>query len=506
MDKKIKNTICLSGLKPERVWHYFGEITQIPHGSGNTKEISDYCVEFAKKHQLFYLQDESHNIIIKKPASPGAEQAPVTMLQGHLDMVCEQEKDSDLDMKKDGLKLYVEGDYISAEKTTLGGDDGIAVAMALAVLEDSELIHPPIEAVFTVDEEIGMLGAASLDKSVLSGTYLLNLDSEQEGSFLCGCAGGAKLTASFPLQEEENERISGEVEESEKLWVSLLVTGCIGGHSGAEIDKERANAIVLLGELLGKINRTIPFDLADLNGGGMDNAIARTAGARLRIRETDFSKLQALCGETTEIWKNEFRRTDGGIEIVLDHEIDQNPEISVYSKERKENLLFFMNVMPNGIEHFSADLPGMVETSLNVGILKTTREAVSFSFCIRSMVETRKEKLCERLQILTEHLGGTISISGSYPGWEFREESELRNCLVKVYEEQYRKQPQILVEHVGVECGMFMDAMEGLDGVSLGPDMEDIHTPRERLSISSVERVYTFLLEVLKQIAQRKSL
>ena len=478
----------LENLQPQRVFHYFEEITKIPHGSGNTKEMSDYLVNFAKEHGLRYIQDESNNVILFKPAAKGYENAPTVMLQGHMDMVCEKTPDSSHDFTKDALKLQVEGDFISAQGTTLGGDDGIAVAYGLALLEDETLEHPALEVVITVDEEIGLLGATALNAEPLQAKYLINLDSEEEGYLWAGCAGGMTAVSELPVryQEETNER-----------W-KVTVSGLAGGHSGAEIDKNRGNATFVLARFLKEAKEQGAYAISELNGGLKDNAIPRTAQALILAGKEEGTAIAAYAKVFTEALQKEYTGSDEGICVTVEAQgIGTEPVLHPVSQEK---VLFFLMQYPNGIQKMCGFMEGLVETSCNLGITKLTPKALVGSACVRSSVGSAKKALADKIAYLTEFLGGDFQIEGEYPSWEYKQDSTLRPLMVEVFREMYHREPEVKVIHAGLECGLFYEKIPGLDCVSLGPNMQDIHTTEEKLSISSVERVWEYLLEVLKKI------
>ena len=478
----------LENLQPERVFHYFEEITKIPHGSGNTREISDYLVSFAKEHGLRYIQDESNNVILFKPAAKGYENAPTVMLQGHMDMVCEKEPGSSHDFTRDALKLQVEGDYISAQGTTLGGDDGIAVAYGLALLEDDTLEHPALEVVITVDEEIGLLGATALDASPLQAKCLINLDSEEEGYLWAGCAGGMTAVSELPVryQEETNEK-----------W-KVTVSGLAGGHSGAEIDKNRANATLLLARFLKEAKEQGAYAISELKGGLKDNAIPRTANALILAGKEEGNAIAAYAKGFTEALKKEYTGSDEGICVTVEAQgIGTEPVLHPVSQEK---VLFFLLQYPNGIQKMCGFMDGLVETSCNLGITNLTPKALVGSASVRSSVGSAKKALADKIAYLTEFLGGEFQIEGDYPSWEYKQDSALRPLMVEVFREMYHREPEVKVIHAGLECGLFYEKIPGLDCVSLGPDMQNIHTTEEKLSVSSVERVWEYLLAVLKKI------
>ena len=475
----------LENCEPKRVFHYFEEICKIPHGSGNTRQISDYLVQFSKNHDLKYIQDEMNNVVIYKPGTAGYENAPTVIVQGHMDMVCEKRPDVDHDFTKDGLNLSVEGDYVSANGTTLGGDDGIAVAYGLALLESDTIAHPPLEVFITVDEEIGLLGAVGFDCSVLKGRRFINLDSEAEGSLWISCAGGLSGISHIPVTRLEAK--------GEKLTVKI--SGLMGGHSGAEIDKNRANANSLLGKFLHGLDAKAGYELISVQGGQKDNAITRESIAELLTVKENVEAVKEYAASMQTAWREEYTGTDEGITVTVTEEGEQDAK--VLHPTSKEKVVFFLVNVPYGVQKMSGTIKGLVETSTNIGILKTSENEVLGSSSIRSSVETARDALSDKIEYLTEFLGGEYERQGVYPAWEYRKDSPLRDKMVEVYEEMYGQKPNVVAIHAGLECGLFYKKMEGLDCVSLVPDMKDIHTSEEVLSISSTERVWKYLVKVL---------
>ena len=475
----------LERLEPRGVFRFFEELCAIPHGSGNTKGVSDWLMAFAQERKLEAYQDQLNNVIIIKEATPGYENAEPVLLQGHMDMVCEKAPGCTKDMDKEGLDLAVEGDTVYARGTTLGGDDGIAVAMALAILDAEGIPHPRLEAVFTVDEEIGMLGAVGMeDVSMLHGRRMLNLDSEVEGVFTVSCAGGNVTRCTLPIRREV---FDGQV-------LTITVGGLRGGHSGVEIDKGLGNACMLLGRVLNACGRETELRLISADGGLKDNAIPREATAV--VSAADSQAVKAVCAQLDAKLKNECRTTDPAVFVSV-REVGTGVPMDESSSLR---ILTFLTCAPNGIQAMSADIPGLVQTSLNLGILTTEEYTVNASFCVRSSVDSQKQMLVERLACLTETLGGSVAVFGDYSGWEYRPDSPLRELLVEVFTEQYGYAPKIEAIHAGVECGIFAGKLPGLDCVSMGPDLTEIHTCRERLHIASVQRLWAMVLETLKRM------
>lgn len=479
----------LNGLKPESVFRFFEEICNIPHGSGNTGAISDYCVDFAKVRNLNYIKDAHNNVIIYKEASKGYENHDMVIIQGHLDMVCEKDVDSNHDFEKDGLDLMVCDGYVSANKTTLGGDDGIAIAYALAILDDDSIAHPPIEAVFTVDEEVGMLGADAMDMSVLKGKYLLNIDSEEEGVFLTSCAGGMRADISIPVDYMSVEGLN---------QYRIELKGFEGGHSGTEIDKYHANAHVVLGRLLFALNANIRYSVANIVGGTKDNAIGSHVVCNIFAEEEDEEVLFEVARDVNEEILDEYHGSDENIEIIV------TPVSSTFDKmislKTREKLTFVLVNAPDGVVKMSREIEGMVETSLNCGTLQFEGDEIKIGYLIRSSIESAKFYVYHKLEYIASFLGLDIDYSGEYPGWNYKADSKLRTIMIDTYKEMYNKEPEVTAIHAGLECGLFADNIPDVDIVSFGPDILDIHTPKERLNIESTRRVYEFILEVLKRL------
>ncbi len=479
----------LADLKPELVFSYFEKICAIPHGSGNTAMISDYLTGFARDRQLDYLQDDYGNVIIWKKGGPGYEQLDPVILQGHMDMVCASEPDYEIDFQKEGLQLQVRDGKISARGTSLGGDDGIAVAYMLAILDMDDLPHPPLECVFTTDEEVGMLGAAALDMSVLKSRRMINLDSEEEGQFMVSCAGGLSLTTHLPLKREE---ASG-------ICATLEISGLKGGHSGMEIDKGRGNAILLMGRLLHYLQKEIPVQIISISGGTADNVIPDRSTAEIMVRRDDITEIDRLVKALRQILRKEYILTDDQVDVSFSPEV--RPTSSrVLTTDSATSLLAALLNLPAGVQKMSFALENLVQTSLNLGRAVTRETEILFTYSVRSSVGSEKDHLVEQIGQLMKSLGGSISCSGNYPAWEYRPNSVLRRLMTEVFEEQYGRKPEATMIHAGLECGLFSATLKDLDCVSIGPEMKGIHSPDEELDIASVGRVWDFLLEVLKRM------
>lgn len=480
----------LENIKPERVFYYFEEICSVPHGSGNTKIISDKLAGMASGLGLEYKQDELNNLIIKKPASKGYEKAKPVILQGHMDMVCTKEDGIVKDMTKEGIEPIIDGEWVRAKGTSLGGDDGIAVAIAFAILEDDTIEHPPIEVIITVDEEVGMDGAFGIDLSEIKGKRLLNLDSEDEGVFTVSCAGGLRTDC---LLSADKETVSG------MILYKLEVDGLIGGHSGCEIHKGRANANKTMARVLFEALKSVPsLRLADIKGGQFDNVICPYCEATVAVISADKDKLINAVSEIDAVLKAEYASSDKDICVKISKIEDK--EFAAFKHEDTNRIVRTMFVLPQSVVEMSMDIAGLVQTSLNLGVVKTTDEGVSFSYSIRSSIESQKMMLYDQIKAVVEAAGGSVSYRGVYPGWAYNRESEFRNKLVDTYKKLFNKEPQITAIHAGLECGLFIEKIPGLDCVSIGPDLKDIHSCAERLSIASVQRLYNLVVEFLKTL------
>ena len=476
------------GLEPKAFFDYFEEIAKIPHGSGNTGGISEYVYGEAVRLGYEARRDEHNNVVVHAPASPGYEDLPVVMLQGHMDMVCEKGPGSTHDFKKDPLKLILDGRFLHADNTTLGGDDGAAVCLMLMILQDKSLPHPALECVFTTDEETGMFGADGLDCSALKARYLINLDNEMEDSFVVACAGGARFEADVPVTRHEVR----------KPAYKLTVMTEKGGHSGMFIHKNRPNANLVLAQWLGYLNNEgIPYDLVSMDGGMMDNAIPMAASAVIMTElEIDFLLFQ-------EIFDEAFKDCDDHPHLSV--EKLGKKTLKAISADDKYNLLSALCTLPNGAQAYMEDMPDLVRTSLNFGILKTLDDKILCRSSVRSSDSSEKEALLQKLKELYEAIPGTItSVSGNYPGWAYVKDSELRTRMIDTYNRFYAPESGRTARaeaiHAGLECGLLLDKMPGLDIVSIGPDMMDIHTPKERLDVDSACRFCRFVLQVLKEM------
>lgn len=476
--------VKLAGLQPASVFGYFEKLCSYPHGSGNTKQISDYLVSFAKEHGLRYIQDSLNNVILFGDGTCGYEDHEPVVLQGHMDMVCDKDADCTIDMDTQGLDVTHDDTHVFAKGTTLGGDNGIAVAYTLALLADKTIPHPPLEVIITVDEETGMFGATGIDLSMLKGRTLINLDSEDEGIFTVSCAGGARGTISLPVHRRA---VYGPC-------VRLTVEGLRGGHSGVDIHKNRANANKVMGELLSRVQKLMPLCITKMSGGSKDNVITHSCQVTLVAMGMYPEKIN----EVAQQLENEIREQydEPNVKIYGD-DVDALGG-NALTTEDTAKVIALLCAAPNGVQAWSQDIEGLVQTSLNLGVVRLD-DQLHMTFAVRSSVNQEKRELLARLRELAEFNGAGYSEVGDYPAWEYKKDSRLRDTMIKVYRQMYGNEPEVVAIHAGLECGILSDKLPGLDCVSIGPNMLDIHTSREKLEIASTRRTWEFLLEILKQ-------
>lgn len=477
----------LSGIEPIPVFHFFEEICSIPHGSGNEESLSNYIRHFAEERGLFCIQDEWKNIIIIKDATSGYEAQEPVILQGHMDMVAVKEPDSDIDMQKDPLVLKTDNEYVWAEGTSLGGDDGIAVAYILALLDAKDIPHPRLEMILTVGEEVGLEGARNIDLSMLKGRRMLNLDNEEEGVLLTSCAGGARADCSLPLAFEKRKGIA----------LHVRITGLKGGHSGAEIIKEGGNSNCLMGRILDALAQKTTALLVSLEGGLADNAIPRQTDASIIIGAEEKEDCLRLIHEIEEKIRTELAVKDSGFQLIITEEGEKS--LNCLDVESMRKAAAYIMSMPNGIQAMSADVEGLVETSLNLGIMKLSENGLMLGYSVRSSLESSKEALIGKLKSISLLAGAKVEIRGDYPGWAYRADSPFREKMIRIYEHMFGERPEVQAIHAGLECGLILSKLPGLDCISYGPDMRNIHTTEEILNIPSVKRVWEYILEILKQ-------
>ena len=477
----------LDNLQPGVVFHFFEELCNIPHGSGNLQKISDYLVSFAKERGYEVEQDKELNVIIKAPGTAGYEDKEPVILQGHMDMVAVKEDSCDIDMKTDGLRVTTDGEYVWAEGTSLGGDDGIAVAYCLAILDSKDIPHPPLEVVITTNEETGMYGAAAIDLSGLKGKKMINIDNEEEGVFITSCAGGARVYSKLSMEQEN----------ADGTKCTVAVSGLLGGHSGEMIKCGRGNANHIAGRILYRLSKEMSIKLISIDGGVADNAIPSNATLRFVVDNGDADKAQTIVKTVLEEVKGELEAKDEGVDISFATE--GASKVLAFNCKDTERVAKMITIMPDGVQAMSAMVEGLVETSLNLGIVKTEGKVVTLEQSVRSSVESSKKVLIDKLLTIGEMFGAEVTVSGEYPGWKYRQHSGLRDHMVRVYQDMYGKAPQLQAIHAGLECGILSEKIDDLDCISIGPDMKDIHSTGEKLSVKSTANVWAYLVEVLKQ-------
>lgn len=477
----------LSGLEPKAVFEYFEKLCAVPHGSHNTKQISDLCVSFAQELGLRWRQDEVNNVVIWKEASPGYEGAEPVILQGHIDMVCVKTEDCPKDMAKEGLDLVTDGEWVWADKTSLGGDNGIAVAMILAILADDTLPHPALEAVFTVDEEVGMDGAFALDCSDLKGKKLVNLDSEEEGVFTVSCAGGVRLDCFLPGKREP---LSGET------CYAVTLSGLLGGHSGGDIHRGRASANQVMGRVLYSAMERVPgLRLSDIRGGKFDNVICSRNDALVAVPAGQAEEFEAFVKEFDGVLKNEYAGVDDGLALCC----EKGEAEGALSRPATEHILRTLLVIPQGVQAMNVDFPGLVQTSLNLGVMGMETDGLHFSISVRSCIASQKAMMVQRLRAILEMGGGTVSERSDYPGWQYARQSALREDVLAAWKAVSGQEGKIEATHGGLECGLFIEKIPGLDAVSMGPELHDVHSTGEKLSVPSTKLTYELTCELLRR-------
>lgn len=478
----------LEKVEPIAVFNYFEDICSIPHGSGNMTGISNYLVKFAKDRNIKFIQDKYKNIVMFKEASKGYEDLPPVILQGHMDMVAVKDEGVRVDMMRSPLRLVISGDKIYSKGTSLGGDDGIAVAYMLAILDDDKINHPPIEAVFTTDEEAGLIGISHMDLSVLNGRQLINIDSEEEGVMITACAGGMKARCMIHVNYGR---------KCGRLF-RLSVSGLIGGHSGVEIDKQRGNANCIIARVLNTLSERMPYSLVDIRGGEKDNIIPKSSSAVIVVDDEEcvINMLNETIEELGNTLRHELEFSDKGVRLDLE-DMGYN-QADVLNYESFKRALTFLNMLPNGVQAMSCSIPGLVETSCSVAIVALEGDSLKVRVSIRSSINSAKKNLKDKISSFAEYMDGYVTYEGDYPPWEYKADSPLRDKMLKIYEDMYGKEMKVSAIHGGVECGYISDRIEGIDCVSIGPDMFNVHTTKESLSISSVQRVWSYLLRVLE--------
>lgn len=480
----------LSQYQPEKVFYFFEEISRIPRESGNEKGIRDYIIEFAKNRGLEYEADDFNNVLIRKKASKGYESSPTVILQGHTDMVCVKTSSSSHDFTKDGLELQVEDGWIRAKETSLGADNGLAVAYGLALLDDDSLKHPALEVLLTAEEETTMGGAEHFDVASLKGRILINLDSEEEGYLLTSSAGGVEVNIHLPIEWKE----ASVGYESYRLKIK----GLKGGHSGADIDKGRANANKLMARLLEAIGQTMNLELVEINGGTKPNVIPSENMAIISIPKAEEENLMDLVKTYLYVFKNEFEVSEADIKITC-KKLSTGAEEVICGEDAKKAIVL-LNLLPNGIQTMSMHIQDLVESSCNLAMVETDGKEIVMTVSIRSSVKTLLDEIAARVDMTSEVLGAEARFHDPYPAWQFNPDSQIRMMMGEIYKEKYGKEAKMIAIHAGLECGIFDEKIEGIDIISIGPDVENAHTTEERANIESIKNVWEFLIETLEQI------
>ncbi|MCD8026468.1 MAG: aminoacyl-histidine dipeptidase [Clostridiales bacterium] len=477
----------ITKLKPFDVFENFRIICSIPHGSGNTEQLSDYIVSQAEKLNCEYIRDESNNVIVFLDGTEGYKNAEPVILQGHIDMVCDKTDDSDCDMQNDSLTLLCDEKDIFADKTTLGGDDGIAVAYMLTIMKDSAIPHPPLELLFTSDEEIGMIGARALNADNLHTNRVINIDSEVEGVLTVSCAGGVRAVCSIPVKREK----------SDGQAYTVSITGLRGGHSGTEINTGRVNAIKLIGRMLNYLIQEADFKIAEIYGGKKYNAIPNEAFAKICVASDSVEVFLKAAEKFIHMIKTEKMINEPELCVAL--EKCELPDECFDCHSTQTALLTLLQV-PDGVQTMSPDITNMVQTSLNMGILETKNDRISLYFLLRSNAAAGKQAIVQKLKSFIEYLNGNIEFMSDYPAWEYRADSTLRDIMIKVYAELYGEEPVVTAIHAGLECSILAGKLSNMDAVSFGPNIYHAHTPQERMEIASVDRCWEYLKAVLKNL------
>ena len=475
----------VSKLAPQEVFRYFKEISDVPRSSSHNEKISAYLVNFAKEHELEYYQDESGNVIIWKDGTPGYENSDMVMIQGHMDIVAEKTEDSTHDFQNDPLELIVDGDTLTANKTTLGADDGAAIAMGLALLDSTDIPHPPLEFIATVDEEIGMLGAYALDGSKIRSRKVINIDSEEEGIITVGCAGAVDIFTSFPA---DKKLVNG-------VKYKYVVDGLLAGHSGLDIHQERANAGQIVARLFLDAREKAELNIVSINGGRATNVILGKVEGEVIVATSDVKAFEEIIATSTEEIKAEYRTSDSGITVSIEAVGEASEE--AVDTVCQDNFFKFLVACPTGAEHYSVELKGLVETSHSIGVVKLEDGRLITKSMSRSSVNSRNRLLARKIGIIAEALGAEVEHGSSYGAWEFNNKSDLLDVCINAYKEQYGEEPVVSAMHAGIECGIWAEKVGKVDAVSIGPDMTGVHSVNEELSIPSTERTWDYLKLIL---------
>ena len=480
------------GLRPEKLWRYFFELNQIPRESRNEAEAAKYIISVAKELGLPYKQDEAGNVLVKKPATPGYENKPTVCIQGHLDMVCEKNSGTDHDFSKDPIKMNIDGDFVRAEGTTLGADNGIGVASALTVMASGDMIHPPMEFLFTIDEETGLTGANALKPGFVTASILINGDSEEDGALYVGCAGGKDTEISLPIEWVDAP--------ADYVSMHIKLTGLKGGHSGLDITLGRGNANKMLNRLLWNADTSFNFHLASFSGGSKHNAIPREADAVVLVKPSDVDGFKKLVSDFEIIFANEYKGIEKEIKLVVE---DTDKVSKVFSKDLQARFLNMVYALPHGVVSMSFTIPDLVETSTSLAIIRTDKDAVVVLTSQRSSVESAKIDIADKVKATGLLAGGIVHQGGGYPGWNPNMDSKILEVMKSVYKDLFGKAPEVKAIHAGLECGIIGESVPGIDMISFGPTIKNPHSPDEVVEIRTVENFWTIMQETLKRIATR---
>lgn len=478
----------IEGLKPELLWHHFYELSQIPRPSKREEKAVQFVREYAKRNNFKFEEDSVGNIVVHIPASLGKENSPTIVLQGHVDMVCEKNKDKKHNFDTDPITLINTGEWISADGTTLGADNGIGVSAAMAIALDKEAVHGPLELLFTIDEETGMTGVNKLQPKFISGKILLNMDSEEDGAFYVGCSGGQDTVGEFNFEYARTKK--------DFIPFEILITGLKGGHSGLDINIGRANAIKLLGYLLNKIN--VPFQLASISGGSLRNAIPREAEAVILIKADDVKNVKKIIAQFVQNSLLELKTVDSDLKINLKKSTQKITK--VFKQEFAETIINTLMALPHGVIAMSKDIPDLVETSTNLATLKIDNQKVVIGTSQRSSIESAKENITSTVASVLKLGGAKVTVGDGYPGWKPNMDSPVLKVSKEVFKKLFNKEPQIKAIHAGLETGLLGSKYPGLDMISFGPTIQGAHSPHERVNIKDVEKFYNLLKEILKKL------
>jgi len=483
--------VAFDSIEPNNLWKHFAELLKIPHCSGNEKALGDYIIAFAESKGLEWKRDDVGNVVVSKPGSSGQEDVEGVILQGHLDMVCEKNSDVSHDFSKDPINTKMDGEYIKAEGTTLGADNGVGVCAGLAVLEDENLVHPPLECLFTVDEETGLTGATKIQPGFLKGKKLLNLDSEDEGEFTIGCAGGADTKISLPLKKENSSR--GEV-------YTFKLSGFRGGHSGIDINQGRGNAIKLLARILWQVSsKGVPFGLVSIEGGNLRNAIPREAWASVILEPSGKDRFAETSREAFENIREEY----APIEKEANFSFEKTDETATMAltQDSRNKLIDLLFTLPHGVISMHPEMEGLVETSTNLAVVRTHESNAEIVCSTRSSIASALQATRDVLVAIGSLVGADVILEEGYPGWTPNLQSPLLQTMKEIYKKTFQKEAHVAAVHAGLECGIIGEKFPGMDMISFGPTIEHPHSPDERVHVGSVEKFWTFLKNVLAELA-----